>query len=184
MDPRATGRRWQCVQRFLILPGCGRARCPAAHAVQSGINNNPVQPGRDRRIAPKPIGSLERCDHRILQSVGRLLRITECTDGNGPEPVPMPPEQLAECIGITRHVPPEQLRVRRTLLQGWSVPLASGAGAGDCSRARDRMDPSHSPRGQPTKERQPETMCATSDAALVITACLADLTQPGAPGRM
>ena len=144
----AAGQR---VQRFVVPAGRGRARCPAAHAVQGGINNNPVQPGRDGRVAPKAIGFLERRDHRILQSVGCLLRIAECTDGNGPEPVPMPPEQLAERIGIARHVPPEQISVRRTLLLVRSFPLAGAARAGDCAWTRDRMDPSLSPLGRSTR---------------------------------
>jgi hypothetical protein len=46
-----------------------------------------------------------------------LFRIPERADGDGPEPVPMSPDEHAERAGIARDVHPEQLGIGRTVVQ-------------------------------------------------------------------
>jgi hypothetical protein len=104
------------VERHLVLTAGGRPGRPAAYPIKSGIDNDPMQPGCNSRISAKAVSPAECGDHRVLKRFGCLLRIIECTDGNSPEPIPMPPEQLAECIWMARHVPPEKLSVGQTPL--------------------------------------------------------------------
>jgi hypothetical protein len=70
-----------------------------------------VQPGRDGGVAAETVRAPEGRDHGVLQRVRRLLGVGQGADRYGPEPIPVPEEELAEGVGITRDMAAEQFIV-------------------------------------------------------------------------
>ena len=99
-------RRAAARHRWRPRPG----RAPA-HPVQAGVHDDPVQPGRDGGLAAEARRAPEGRDHRVLQRIRRVLGVVQRPDGNRPQPVPVPGEQLAEGIGVAVDMQPQQLGV-------------------------------------------------------------------------
>ena len=79
--------------------------------VQAGVDDDSVQPRGDLRIAAEAVGPPERGDQPVLQGVGGIVRVAHGAYGDRPQSVPMPAEELPECVGVTVDVRLEQLGV-------------------------------------------------------------------------
>ena len=117
------GRRSRCRVASAWPPGCrsrersvsgsgtvGRAwrrRTP----VEAGVDHDPVQPGGHRGVAPEPVGRPVGRQQRVLQRVGRLLAVAERAQGDRPEPVAVPADQLGERVRVAGDVGAQQRRV-------------------------------------------------------------------------
>ena len=83
----------------------------APQPVQAGVDHDPVQPGRDPRVATERLGPAERGDHRVLEGVGGVRRVAGRAQGDRPEPVAVPAEQGAESLRVTGDVRGQQRTV-------------------------------------------------------------------------
>ncbi len=70
-----------------------RMGLPAPDPVQAGVHDDPVQPGRHRRVAPEAGGGAVGREQGVLQGVGGLLAVTDGAQRHRPEPVAVPPDQ-------------------------------------------------------------------------------------------
>ena len=111
---------WTCRQCAAERPFCllvrQRHRRPdlaAPDAVQAGVDDDPVQPRRHRRVAAEGVRTAECGDECILHGVRRLLRITESAEGDRPQPVTMAADEFAEGVRVAVHMPREQQFVSR-----------------------------------------------------------------------
>ena len=68
----------------------------AADPVQAGVDDDPVQPGRDRGLAAVGVGAAEGRDEGLLDGVGRELAVRRRAQGHGVHPVAVAAEELAE----------------------------------------------------------------------------------------
>ena len=121
---RWIGRTCRCehVEQAFVATRNLRPCLPAAHAVQTGIHHNTVQPCRDRRIAAEARRSPEGGDHSVLQRISGVLRVGQRPYRHRPQPVPVANEQLAERIRVAIDVQAQQLAVGvlATVTRGWA----------------------------------------------------------------
>jgi len=96
------------VEQALVAPSDLGPHLPPTHTVKAGIHHNTVQPCRYSRLAAEARRAPERRDHRVLQCVGRFLRVGERPDRDRPQPLPVPDEQLAEGIRVAIDVQAQQ----------------------------------------------------------------------------
>jgi hypothetical protein len=128
----------------------GGAGCSPAYPVETGVDDDPVQPRGGGCVATEgraPTGPEGR-QQRVLQGVGGLLAVAEGAHGDGPQPVAVPADELAERVGITLGVRLEELRVgHRTAFshllgpapaQGRSASARPGSSAPEHLRAQSR----------------------------------------------
>jgi len=122
-------RRSDQVEQALVAARYLRTRRAAAHPVQAGVHDDPVEPGRHRRLAAEAVRPAERGDHRVLQRVGRVLGVGQSPERDSPQPVPVPEEELPERIRVTIDVQLEQLSIAhcRTRLSPTRAAPASRA---------------------------------------------------------
>ena len=104
------------VQRVRGQPAGGGPGRPPPQQVEAGVNDNPVQPGGDGRIAAEAISPAEGRDHGVLQGVCGVVGVAERAQRHRPQPITVACEQEPERVSIAGHVPPEQVGV------GWLVP--------------------------------------------------------------
>jgi hypothetical protein len=105
-DEGAAARLVEVVRQWI---GASYLRRP--QPVEAGVDDDPVQPRRNRRVAAEAAGPPERRDQPVLEAVGGLLAIAGRAQGDRPEPVAVTGEELAERLWIARDVRGEQLGV-------------------------------------------------------------------------
>ena len=103
--------RRQAIEHPLIAAGGCRPRRLPPQPVERGVHHDPVQPGRHGRVTAEASCPAKRRDHRVLQRVGGLLRVAKRPDRHRPEPIPVPPEQTPEGIGVPADVPRKQIGI-------------------------------------------------------------------------
>jgi hypothetical protein len=84
----------------------------APHPVQARVHDDAVQPRCHGRIATEAGRRPVRREQRVLDGVRRLLGVAERSQRHGPEPIPMPADQLREGVPVSAAVPLQQLCVR------------------------------------------------------------------------
>ena len=94
-----------------------------AEQVEAGVDDDAVQPGGHGRVAAERPGAAVGRDQRVLDRVGRVVGVAERTQRNGPEPVAVPVDELAERLLVTREMGGQQGsvgegRLRRLLVVG------------------------------------------------------------------
>ncbi|AKJ12072.1 hypothetical protein ABB07_19135 [Streptomyces incarnatus] len=64
----------------------------------------------------------------VLDRVGGLLAVPQRPQRDCPEPIPMPPHDLSEGIGVAFHMPGEKIFVAHSVVSGVlrHLPLRSG----------------------------------------------------------
>ena len=62
-------------------------------------------------VAPEPVGRPVGRDQRVLYGVGRLLAVAQGTQGDRPQPVAVPADELAEGVPVAGDVGAQQSRV-------------------------------------------------------------------------
>ena len=109
-----------------------------ADPVEAGVHHDPVQPGRNGRVAAEVAGGAMRRQERILQRVGGFLPVGEGTHGDRPESVAVPVKELGEGLGITRDVCAQQLGIAPpAVAHGCTISVqGDGAGAAEAGRMR------------------------------------------------
>jgi len=95
----------------VVRQGLGPAYLRRPEAVETGIDDDAVAPGRDGGLTAERVRPAVRRDHAVLQAVGRVMRIAHRAQGHGPQPVAVPGEEPAERLGVTSDVSGEQLGV-------------------------------------------------------------------------
>jgi hypothetical protein len=110
--------RGERVERVVILARRRWPRRSSAHSVQCCVDHDPVEPGRNGRIAAETGGPAECRDHRILECIGSLLWVTKGADRNCPEPVSMPLKERTESVRITVDMATQQLLVSGAAISG------------------------------------------------------------------
>src|SRR5690606_40400510 len=83
----------------------------AAHAVEAGVDDDAVQPGGDGRLAAEGPGLAVGGDEGVLDGVGGLVGVAERAQRDGPHPVTVPLDDLAERMRIPVDVRGQQLGV-------------------------------------------------------------------------
>jgi hypothetical protein len=83
----------------------------ASGPIQTGVDDDAVQPRRDGGVAPETACRAVGGEERVLQGVGGLLAVGESPDGDGPQPVTVSAEQLTEGVAIAGGVGAQQPRV-------------------------------------------------------------------------
>ena len=81
---------------------------PAPEPIEAGVDHDPVQPRGDGRVAAEGVGSTVGRDQGVLQGIGRVLPVAGRAQGDGPQPVPVPREQLGERIRVPGEVGRDQ----------------------------------------------------------------------------
>ena len=89
----------------------GRAHLRGPHAVEAGVDDDPVQPGGDRGVAAEAPGPAVRRDQCVLQCVCGVLGVPGGAQRDRPQPVTVPGEQLPERVVVTGDVRGQQLLV-------------------------------------------------------------------------
>jgi hypothetical protein len=89
----------------------GGPSLPAPRAVDTGVDDDAVQPRGDRGVAAKRPGGPQRGDEGVLHGIRCFVRVTQRAQCDGPQPVPVPPDQLAERGGIAAAVRSEKIFV-------------------------------------------------------------------------
>ena len=92
-----------------------------AQAVEAGVDDDPVQPGRHRRVAAERPGPSVRRDQPVLQTVGGVLPVAHGAQRDRPQPVAVPGEQQPERVGVAGDVGGEQRRRRSSSSAGSSL---------------------------------------------------------------
>ncbi len=108
----------------LVLGQLGR-RPAAAQPVETGVDDDAVQPGRDGRLAAEGVGAAEGGDEAVLDAVGGELGIADGAQGDGPHPVLVPAEELGEGMVVAVDVQCQQLPVAQVGDRG-GIPRAHG----------------------------------------------------------
>ena len=112
VDPQLGGCRLVAALGWVeVVQRGGRAGGPPPDPVEAGVDHDPVQPGRDGRVAAEAVGPAVGGQQRLLDSVGGLLAVAERAQRDGPESVPVPPDQLAEGVRVSGHVGRQELGV-------------------------------------------------------------------------
>ena len=89
-----------------------------AGAVQAGIDRDAVQPGRDGRLAAEGVGGAVGGDQSVLDGVSGLLAVPQGAQCHRPEPVAVPPHELAEGVGIALDMAGEEILIARVAESG------------------------------------------------------------------
>jgi hypothetical protein len=87
-------------------------------AIETGVDDDAVQPGRHARLAAERVSRPQRVDECVLYSVGRLVGISKSADRNGPEPVAVPANDLTKSLAIARDVQREEVFVGAVVVDG------------------------------------------------------------------
>ena len=101
----------------------GPAYLRRAQPVEAGVDDDPVQPGRDGGVAAEGPGPAVRRDQAVLEPVGGVLAVAHRAQGDRPEPVAVPVEQDAERLGVAGDVGARAARAS----EGRRVPGCSSA---------------------------------------------------------
>lgn len=72
--------------------------------VEAGVDDNAVQPRRHGRITPVGLRTSEGVDETLLHAVRGELAIIGGADGDGPQTIAVPAEQLAKGFRVTGDV--------------------------------------------------------------------------------
>ena len=73
---------------------------PATDPVEARVDHEPVQPGRDGRVAAEPGGVAVCRQQRVLHRVGRLLANADRAQSHRPELITGAPKELAERLAV------------------------------------------------------------------------------------
>jgi hypothetical protein len=92
----------------------------ASQPVEAGVDDDAVQPRGDRGITAIGAGATVGGQECLLHTVRCQLAIPGRPDGDCPHTVPVPPEELAEGIGLTQQVAADQLAI--VALPQWHFP--------------------------------------------------------------
>ena len=91
--------------------GHGRTGAASAHAIEAGVHDDSVQPGRDLGVTTELRGTAVGGDQRILQGIGSVLRVTGGLESHGPQSISVTAHDLGEGIRVPGDVGREQLAV-------------------------------------------------------------------------
>ena len=80
----------------------------APEPVEAGVDHDPVQPGGHGRVAAERVGATVGRDQGVLERIGGVLPVAGGAQGDRPQPVAVPREQLAEGVGVAGEVGLEQ----------------------------------------------------------------------------
>ena len=95
-----------------------RTNRPSAQAIQAGVHDDAMQPGRHRRVAAELVGATKGRDQGVLQGVGGVLGIGGRAHGDGPESIAVSRDDHAERVRIPGHVRGEQLGIAALVVHG------------------------------------------------------------------
>ena len=93
-------------------------RLAFAEPVQAGVHHDAVQPGGDCGVAAEAGGGAMRGEQGVLHRVGGLLAVADGAQGDRPQPVAVPADQLGEGLGIAVDVRAQQIGVAGRLRRG------------------------------------------------------------------
>jgi hypothetical protein len=115
------GRLVRLQQLFQALGVVDRRRLPGgrlAGSVKAGVHRDPVQPGRDGRLATEGVGGPVCRNEGVLDGVGGLLAVPQCPQGDGPEPVAVAAHELTERVGVTLHMAGQEVLIAYVAVRG------------------------------------------------------------------
>lgn len=127
-------------ERFGVVRHHG-ANPATAHSVEAGIDDDPVQPGRELCVATEARRLPERGQERVLNGVLGLVGIAEGTQRHGPGPVPMPRDENAEGPRVAVDVAAQQGRVVDVVDIGREIQGRASRGAVRCGEPSAAPDP-------------------------------------------
>jgi hypothetical protein len=90
-----------------------RPHLTAPDSVQTGVDDDPVQPGRHRGVAAEGVRTAECGDERILHRICRFFRIAKGAECDRPQSVTVAADDLAEGLRVASHMHGEQELVGR-----------------------------------------------------------------------
>ena len=117
----------------------------SAQPVEAGVDDDPVQPGRDLSVPSEAVGAVERREQRVLEGVGSLLAVTRRADRHRPEAVAVPADELGERVRVAGDMGAQQRTVvgvgchPRTWISAtfpWYPPVTGGTDVSQTSRNR------------------------------------------------
>ena len=121
------GRRSGLVLQFVVGHDMQHRSAPLpAQLVVAGVHRHPVQPGRERRVAPEAVELAQHGQERVLGHVGGRVGITQHAQAEGVQAMLVAPDEVGEGVGLARSEAPDELLVALDLGHGPNATHPTG----------------------------------------------------------
>lgn len=99
------------LQTLRVVHGGGLAGGGLPRTVETGVDGDAVQPGRDGGLTAEGVGGAEGGDERVLDGVCGFLAVSQRAQRHGPETVAVASYELTEGVRIPFDVPCQEILV-------------------------------------------------------------------------